>query len=136
MTLWPLFENLVYIQVAKAAAVKLSGVYCSHPKSSFIVLVGAINVSTMKPRMTTTRTTRKRRRSLTNLLTSLPKIPTRKKAGAAQKRMKWPLPWRRSSMTLFDVENKRTRTRDNKKLVSVLHHVVKKKVKTKSIFLL
>lgn len=111
-----------------------AGVYCSHPKSSFVVLVGGINVNTMKPR-TRTRTTRRRRRSLTNLLTSLPKILTRKKAGAAQKRMKWQLPWRQSSMTLFDVKNKRTRTRDNKKLVLVLHHVVKK-VKTKSIFLL
>lgn len=89
-----------------------AGVYCSHPKSSFVVLVGGINVNTTKPR-TRTRTTRRRRRSLTNLLTSLPKIPTRKKAAAAQKQMKWQLPWRQSSMTLFDVDNKRTRTRDN-----------------------
>lgn len=59
----------------------------------------------------------RRRRRQRNLLTSLLKTPMRKKVAAAQRRTKWPLPWRLSSMTSFDVENIGTQSqeKDNKK---------------------
>lgn len=100
-----LFLNEVHLHEDKATAVN-SRRKSSHP--IIVVSVGATNVSMRRPRRKRTMTRRRRRRSL---LTSLRKTPTRKKVAVARKQMKWPLPWRPSSMTSFNVENKWTQNR-------------------------
>lgn len=92
---------------------------------SFIVSAEATNASMMKPgrRGTMRRGTRQK-----NLLTSLPKTPMRKKEAAVRRRMRWPLPWRRSSMTLCELENERThlQEKDNEKSAQSPQQVVPK----------
>lgn len=74
------------------------------PKLLFVSSAGATNVNMMKRRRKRTMMAKRKRRRQKNLLMSLLKTPTRKKVAAARKQMKWPLPWKQSSMTSFDMK--------------------------------